>query len=241
MTNDSGYSQQDPADSADDWSARQFQINQRLARVRTMVLVKVTAIKDGAGAIAAPGTVNVQPLVKMIDGQGSVTSHDSIFNIPVFRLGGGKNAVICDPVVDDIGWMAVCDRDSSVVVKTKGEAQPGSRRMHDLADGVYMGSILSGVPEQYIAFTSTGMKLADKNGNSLTTSPAGWNFVGVVTMQGNLQLGGNILSQTGTLYPGNLHVGGTVTGDTAVVSGTISLQTHHHLQSGGGNTGPALP
>src|SRR6266436_8921388 len=111
----SGYSQQDPEDSASDWAARQFQITRTLARVRTMVLVKVTAIHGGAGAIASPGTVTVQPLVKLIDGQGNSSSHGTINNIPVFRVGGGKNVVICDPLVGDIGWMAVADRDSSAV------------------------------------------------------------------------------------------------------------------------------
>lgn len=171
----SGYSQLDPEDSATEWSARQFQINQTLSRIRTMVMVEVMGITGGAGAIAKPGTVNVRPLVKIVDGNNNVSSHGTIMNIPVHRYGSGNGAVICDPVVGDKGWMAVADRDSSVVVKTGAEAQPGSRRKFDMADGVYMGSILSDVPEQYITFTADGMKMADKNGNTITTGATGMN------------------------------------------------------------------
>lgn len=176
----SAYSQQDPEDSASDFAARQFQINQTLARTRTMVLVQVMSISGGGGAIASPGTVNVQPLVKMIDGQGNTSSHGLINNIPVFRLGGGSNAVIIDPVVGDIGWMAVADRDISAVKSNKAESAPGSRRKFDLADGVYMGSLLGNVPTQYITFTPSGISMSSPSeimfsvgGHSIAISSAG--------------------------------------------------------------------
>lgn len=171
----SAFSQQDPEDSASEFAFHQFKINRTLARVRTMVMVEVMGVTGGAGAIAKPGTVNVKPLVKVVDGNNNVSSHGTIMNIPVFRYGSGNGAVICDPVVGDKGWMAVADRDSSVVVSTGAEAQPGSRRKFDLADGVYMGLILSGVPKQGVTFTENGMQLFDKNNNTITTSAAGMN------------------------------------------------------------------
>lgn len=181
----SAYSQQDPDDSASDFMARQFQINQTLARVRTMVLVAVTGITGGAGAIAAPGTVSVQPLVKLIDGQGNTSSHGIINNIPVFRLGGGSNAVICDPVVGDIGWMAVADRDISAVKANQAESAPGSRRKFDLADGVYMGSLFSGVPVQYVTFTSSGISIVSPNNITLTVGGTS-----IVIADGTITIGG---------------------------------------------------
>jgi hypothetical protein len=173
---DSTYTQQEPEDSASEFAFQQFKIDQTLAKVRTMVLVQVMGITGGAGTVAAPGTVNVKPLVKIVDGNNTTSSHGTIMNILVHRYGGGNGVVICDPVVGDIGWMAVADRDSSVVVKTKKEAQPGSARKFNLADGVYMGSILSAAPEQYITFTTDGVKVADKNGNTITTSATGMNL-----------------------------------------------------------------
>lgn len=207
METSSNYTQQDPDDSASQFAARQFQINRTLTRVRTMVLVKVVAISGGAGAIASPGTVNVQPLVKIVDGQNNVSSHGVIQNVPVYRLGGGNNAIICDPVVGDIGWMAIADRDSSVVVKTKAEAQPGSRRKFDLADGVYMGSILSSAPTQYITFTSSGVTIADSNGNKIVMSAGGVNINGFV-----INSSGDAVTGSGVDVANHVHTGGTLTG-----------------------------
>lgn len=231
---DSGYSQQDPEDSASDWAARQFQINQILARVRTMVLVKVTAIKGGAGAIASPGTVTVQPLVKLIDGQGNSSSHGPINNIPVFRVGGGTNAVICDPVVGDIGWMAVADRDSSSVKANKAEANPGSRRKFDMADGVYMGSLLSPVPTQYVVFTENGVKIISGtdgiNLNGLIINQQG-QVAGNLPITGNLELSGAIQALNGSEYGGDISTSGHFFGaNFSIGSGgtLISLGGHQH-------------
>lgn len=199
---DSGYSQQDPTDSASDWSQRQFQINQTLSRVRTMVLVEVMAVTGGGGAIASPPTVNVKPLVKIVDGQGNVSSHGIIQNIPVFRLGGGNGAVILDPVKGDIGWMAVADRDISVVKSTKAESQPGSRRKFDMADGVYMGALLSAAPAQYVAFSSAGINIKDVSNNSIQTNNAGISINGVVfnrssQVAGTLAVTGDVIANPG--------------------------------------------
>jgi hypothetical protein len=188
---DGGYSFQDPEDSASDYAARQFQIDQTLARVRTMVLVKVLATTDGGGAIAAPGTVNVQPLVQMVDGQGNATNHGTVFNIPVFRVGSSWGAVILDPVEGDIGWMAVADRDISSVKNTKAIAPPGSRRKFDMADGVYMGSLLGATPTQYIVFT--------ENGINIVSGSSGVTINGVtITQSGAIEAPGEVTAKFGT-------------------------------------------
>lgn len=251
MTSTTNYTQQDPDDSASDFAARQFQINQTLARVRTMVLVQVKAIGGGAGAIASPGTVNVQPLVKIIDGAGNVTSHGTINNIPVFRLGGGTNAIICDPVVGDIGWMAVADRDSSVVKSTKAEAQPGSRRTFDLADGVYMGSLLSPTPTQYVVFDSTGIKVVDSNGNTIKMEADGVNINGLIINQsgqvagdlpvtGALKLSGSIDAIDGTEYTGNILTTGTISGSDMIANpGAAQVTLRGHISTA--STNPPTP
>lgn len=249
---DSGYSQQDPDDSASEHALIQFKINQTLARVRTMVPVQVMGITGGGGAIAKPPTVNVQPLVKIIDGQGNVSSHGTIFNIPVFRLGGGNGAVILDPVKGDIGWLAVADRDISIVKKTGKESQPGSRRKFDMADGVYLGALLSAAPTQYLAFSPSGIALQDANNNSIKTTNAGISINGLLINQqgqiagnlpvtGNLQISGTITALLGTAWGGNILTTGSIQG-ASVSNGSIDLATHHHLApAGGGNTGGALP
>lgn len=249
---DSGYTQQDPDDSASDFRARQFQITRTLSRVRTVVLCQVKGITGGAGAIAPPGTVSVLPLVKVTDGQGNVSSHGTIMNVPVFRVGGGNGAIICDPVVGDIGWLAVADRDSSAAIANNGEAQPGSRRKFNLADSIYLGKLLGDAPEQYVTFTADGMKLHDKNDNNITTDSAGININGILInrmgqvagnlpVTGALELGGSIEDIAGGLYPGNIHTSGTITGDTDVIGAGKSLETHVHETLGGTGTNTSPP
>lgn len=228
---DSNYTQQDPEDAASAFASSQFQINQTLAKVRTMVIVQVMSVTGGAGAIAAPATVSVKPLVKIVDGNGNASSHGSINNIPVFRYGSGNGAVICDPVVNDIGWMAVADRDSSVVVKTKAEAQPGSKRKFNLADGIYMGSILSGVPAQCVTFTENGVSIKSGsdgiNLNGLVINQDG-QVEGNLPVTGALELAGSIEALNGSTYAGNIQTSGDMIAGFGGAD-QVGLQTHVHV------------
>jgi hypothetical protein len=95
-------------------------------------------------------------MVNMIDGIGNKTPHGTIFNLPYFRLQGGTSAIIMDPQVGDIGIALICDRDISSVKATQAVSNPGSNRLHDLADGIYIGGILNGIPTSYIQFDSLG-------------------------------------------------------------------------------------
>lgn len=197
----SNYTQQDPADSASEYASRQYQIDQTLAHVRTIVQVKVLSVSGGGAS--APATVSVQPLVKIVDGNGNVSSHGTINNIPVSRIGSGNGAIVVDPVVGDTGWMAIADRDSSVVQSSNGsESQPGSRRMFDLADGVYVGKLFGGAAEQYLLFDANGMHWHDKNANEIISSSTGISINGVMfnrsgQVQGNLAVTGNVISNPG--------------------------------------------
>jgi hypothetical protein len=133
--------------------------------VRTAVVVKIMGVDGTNDTLAPVGTVDAMPLVKQMDGAGKCFSHGTIFSLSYVRMQGGTNAIICDPKVGDLGLAVICDRDISSVKANKGEANPGSRRKFSLSDGVYIGGMLNGMPEQYVFFTPTGMKLADKNGN----------------------------------------------------------------------------
>lgn len=173
---DFGYGQQDPVDSGSEFNSIIFACKQLIARISTMKLVQVQAVTNDGGVVAA-GTVDVLPMVSQLDGQGNSTPHGTIFGVPYFRLQGGVNAVIIDPVVGDIGYMVCADRDISAVKSTKAPAPPGSYRKYAAADGVYVGGCLNGAPEQYIVFTSTGIRIVDKNGNSVAMSNTGMTLI----------------------------------------------------------------
>lgn len=228
---DEGYGQLAPTDLTSDFNRQSFLINQILARVRTMVLVKVVTA-TGEGAVAAPGTVSVQPLVNMTDGQGNSTPHGTINNIPVFRVQGGGNAIILDPAVGDIGWMAVADRDISAVKATSGEvSNPGSLRKFDLADGVYIGGFFGDAPTQYIQFNSDGVTIADKNGNKLVMSSTGNEFTGGLKVNGTLEAKEIEVVDGNLTVNGTLDVKGATTLEAALdVKGAALLESTLHVQ-----------
>ncbi len=151
-----GYGQQEPSDSASDFSVMCFTIEQMMLRMRTNIPVQVLAV-NAPGGLAPAGTVDVLPLVSQLDGNGNAFPHGPVLGLPYFRLQGGQFAVILDPAVGDVGYVAVADRDISSVVASSGKASaPGSRRVYDLADGIYVGGILNQVPVAYVMFTQQG-------------------------------------------------------------------------------------
>ncbi|HEY0120662.1 MAG TPA: Gp138 family membrane-puncturing spike protein [Rhizobium sp.] len=212
------FGQRGSFDDTSDYNARDFHIRQVLGQVRTATPVKIIAV-HGGGVGAAP-TVDVQPLINQIDGQGNKTDHGVIYGIPCTRNQGGGNAIINDPSVGDVGHIVVSDRDTSALKSNQGaQSNPGSFRTHDLADGVYHGAMLNPAnPDQYVQFTTTGMKLADKNGNVIEMKS------GSIEITGNLHVSGEIIAGYGG-------------------SDAVNVQTHIHtdVTPGGGTSGPPEP
>ena len=222
---DFGYSQLEPGDTASRYGTLAFMINQILGRVRTVCLVKVVAVNGGGSAPV--GTVDVQPITNMTDGVGNSQQHGTVHGMPYFRVQGGANAIIVDPVVGDVGVAVIADRDISSNKANKGIANPGSNRRFDLADGIYLGGVLNGTPDQYLAFTADGLQLLDKNGNQLTQGPGGNNFTGPVTAAGGALdiaaggkgfLGGQPAPGQITIgQPGGSYAPQTVSGDATLL------------------------
>ena len=212
MSSDPGnFGFRGPVDGADEFNAHTFMIRQELGRVRTGIPVKIVAV-HGGGVGAAP-TVDVQPMVNQIDGQGNATPHGIIYGIPATRNQGGDGAIINDPVVGDIGHMVVSDRDiSSVKANAGAQSNPGSFRRHDLSDGVYHGAMLNAAaPAQYVWFQpGVGLTISDSKGN-------------VIQM-----IGGKVQITTT-----ELHVIGKITATGSITAGaggadSVGLQTHVH-------------
>ncbi|MDO9949822.1 phage baseplate protein [Glaesserella parasuis] len=132
-----------------------FIVGSLINRIQTVTLVQVKAVN--ATGVAPVGTVDVQPMVAQLDGEGKAHAHGVIHNIPYFRLQGGSNAIVIDPQVGDIGMCGFCSRDISSVKANKAPSTPQSLRKFDYADGLYFGGFLNGVPEQYIFFKDSGI------------------------------------------------------------------------------------
>ena len=119
----------------------------------TICMVKKVSTNGG---VAAVGTVDVQPLVKMVDGQQQTTSHAMVHGLPYVRMMGGKFAVILDPQAGDIGIVMTSDRDISTVKQTMKESPPGSQRSKNISDGIFIGVCLSEKPTSYVRFDNNG-------------------------------------------------------------------------------------
>ncbi len=215
MTDDTqGYfGWQGLTDAGSQYNQHAFAIRQEQGRQGGAIPVKIIAVHGGG--VGAPPTVDVQPLVNQIDGQGNPTPHGTIYGIPCTRNQGGLGAIINDPVVGDTGHMVISDRDISSVKSNNGAvSNPGSFRRFDKADGVYHAGMLNkNAPTIYIQFLSNGLKIEDNQGNSIVTGPNGVNINGLkIDKNGNLTTPGSIQAGTGS-------------GDS------VTLQ--HHVHAGG--------
>ncbi|TCJ96130.1 hypothetical protein EV694_1681 [Volucribacter psittacicida] len=151
----------DPSAMLDYEGQLQFMVNNLIGRIQTVTLVQIKNVN--ATGVNPVGTVDVQPMVAQLDGQGNAYTHGVIHNIPYFRLQGGNNAVIIDPKVGDIGMCGFCSRDISSIKNNKKPSNPQSLRKFDYADGLYFGGFLNGVPSQYIFFKDSGIEIVSPN------------------------------------------------------------------------------
>lgn len=160
------FSNQGPNAAADDYTLFQTLLKAALAQFQTVSIVKVMACTN-SGALAPAGTVDVLVLVNLITAAGVAVPHGVIGGVTYQRIQGGANAVIMDPAVGDIGICLFCSRDSSGVRAAKAAANPGSARMFDWADGLYLGGVLNGQPTQYVQFSAAGIAVVSPTKISL--------------------------------------------------------------------------
>lgn len=150
--------QQKPSSTWGEFNNIAFMVQQAIGKLQTATLVKIEKCTN-SGGLSPVGFVDVTPLVNQLDAAGNPTPHVTIFNVPYFRLQGGKNAIIIDPEPGDIGIAVFASRDITKVKATKAAANPGSFRQYSFADGLYLGGMLNAVPEQYVRFAPAGITI----------------------------------------------------------------------------------
>lgn len=134
-----------------DYNELEFVFSQLAGRMATSQPVLVKAV--GAG------TVDVQPMVAQIDGDGNATLHGIIHNVPVLMARGGTNGFIVDPVVGDIGLAVFASHDISSVKANQALSNPGSRRRFDWADATYVPGMLGAALLQYVRVAGGGITM----------------------------------------------------------------------------------
>lgn len=149
------YGFTDPTTYQGEYNRLRYVIESRLSKMETSLPVRVDAVKGGG--VAPVGLVDVTVLVSQVTGDGRTVPGVSIPNVPYVRYQGGANAVIIDPQPGDIGMAIFSSRDISAVKSARASAPPGSARMYDFSDAVYLGGMLNGAPTHYIHFTGSGI------------------------------------------------------------------------------------
>ena len=195
-----------------DYNQTAYIIRQILTSTHTATLVMVKAVTN-SGGVTPVGSVDVQPLVNMLDGQGNAVPHGVVYGLPYFRLQGGANAVILDPQVGDMGIAIFAESDLSGVKSIKGQANPGSGRKFDMADGLYLGGFLNGTPIQYVQFSASGIVLVSPQ-NVTIQAPT-------ITLVGQVN-----------------QSGGTIAAAQDISVNGLSVLNHNHTDPQGGTVGP---
>lgn len=152
-TNQPAFGNQTIFSNKSDYNSLVFLFNQLLLQKHTMTLVQVKSFDE------SKLSVNVQPLVTMIDGSGNSVPYGILYSLPVMRLQGGNSGIICNPKKNDIGLAIFADRDITKVVNTKSESAPDSFRVMSMSDGVYLSGLLNSEPTQYIKFFAGGIDI----------------------------------------------------------------------------------
>lgn len=261
---------QRPSDDAGAFNAQKFLIVQLLNAMNIGTLVKITSVTN-AGELSPVGFVDVQPLVNQLSGDDTATPHAIVHNLVYFRLQGGTDAIILDPKVGDIGIAVFADRDISSVKAGKAQANPGSGRRNDMADGMYIGGVLNGTPQQYIQYNTQGIKLfsptrirmeaplielhattsiksdapliqSDATVSIVENAPSIVETAPLIAMNGAItQTAGAGTGVVTMIGPVNVQL--AIKSNTEVTAVTTPLHTHAHtgVQSGGSNTGGPTP
>lgn len=207
-----GAGQQDPFDSNSDIGVTLFLAKGIVNKMATQLPVQVIAVHAGSGSPPAAPTVDVQLLVSQLDGSNNAVKPGQVFGLSVYRQQGGPWAVICDPAVNDFGFILAAARDISNVVKTPGIQPPASNRTYSYSDAVYFGGAFNTVPSATVWLKSDGTF-------HLTTQD------GVVIQSDG---SGNLNATAGTMtLHGNLNVTGSVIGGFGGPD-QVGLQTHGH-------------
>lgn len=255
MADGPGYhSTQTHAASASDFNVLSFLVESMLSRISTVTMCKVVKVKN-SGGLAPVGFVDLELLVKLLDGAGNSTKRPVVYRCPYLRVQGGANAIIIDPQVGDTGLVAFCDRDISSATANMeagntAQANPGSARRFDIADAVYLfGWMPSVTPTQYVQFNADGIRIhsptlvkIDAPDIQITASTVEITApIVTITASTSTTVTTPTFTVNGALVTtGNISGGANVTAASQVadsVGNLAAMRTAHNLHRGHGSPG----
>ena len=195
------YGQQRFGDENTPFNELHFFVTQILARLNVATLVQVVGVHAPPEGVAI-GTIDISPMVNQVDGEGHAWPHTTVYNVPYLRVQGGKNAVICDPQIGDIGMCVFADRDISRVMASQNNddpkprsANPGSRRRFDMSDALYLGGWnLKVAPERYLLINDDGITIMAGASKPISVTASKFTINGDLEVTGDITAGGAHIS-----------------------------------------------
>lgn len=247
------------SDLASQFNQQVFLIKQVLKQtISTAIPVRVDSV-ERSGESGGALYVSATPLVAQTDADGNLLPPVSIPRLPYFRLQHGTAAIVCDPVVGDIGLAIFAQQDTSNLSGGTDPVVPGSFRCFDMSDGFYIGGFWGETPQTFVhleqtgQITITGPQTVNVNAEVVNTFCRQSNVTATESINftapnsyfvGNLHVSGLIAGTGGLALSGSgagatATIAGTIQTTGDVIAGTISLQNHVHsgVQGGDSNTG----
>lgn len=182
--------------------AQEFIILRLLRAIHTATPVKVLAVHPGTGHT---GTVDVQPLILDQDTNGLVIAQTPAYGLPYLRIQGGRSGLVIDPVVGDRGLAVFAERDTSNVVRTRGEGAAPTDRTYSSADGFYLGGFLNDAPSQYLVMDEEGIAVVTPDTLKLQAGQEVDIIAPDANVSGDVTVSGDVMAAT-------VHVGNGATG-----------------------------
>lgn len=223
---------QTASDYASEGNASESIFRSLMGRMAFIDVVRVEAV-DGE-------YLTVRSLLQGLTTEMTKIESQQIYDIPYLRLKRGNSAVIMDPVVGDIGLMAICDKDVSSIKESKTDSVPSSLRTHSKADGVYLTGIasLNPGPVQYARFTESGIDIVSPVNVQVSSPDISFNASTKISLNSPIIEANGQLTQGAGSYAGDATFGGSITATGEVTGNGIQLSSHIHggVESGDSTT-----
>lgn len=190
----------DPAVFEDESLALQYIINTIInQKVNTCEVVRVVSVDS------SEKEVSVIPIVKNVDANGEAIEESEIYGIKYIMWQYGKNALVAEPSIGDIGIIITSKRDISKI----DAGIVDSRRKFNLADSIYIGGLcgFNQAPTQFIKFDENGIEITSPTALTVNapimtvnaeTSATVMTSEATVTATGGVAISGSNVSITGS-------------------------------------------
>lgn len=148
-------------------------------------------------------------------------------DVPIQFPGGGGFSLTFPFAKGDEGLIVFACRCIDAWWQSGGVQPQAELRMHDLSDGFLIPGFRS-QPRVLNNINATGVELRKDDGSiSFGATATGFKVTGTLEVEGNLLLGGKIVSPAGATYAGDLQIAGKVTQGVGGAD-QVTLGTHSH-------------